>query len=111
MRERDSVSCLPSGYTHLEFEKALGMPGSLQTSKYLLLAGPIGKYILEGSMHPAQQEAVFEYLDLSGSLWEKSITEERLNKVEADIPIVLEKLEFLLPSWELDINCHLMLHL
>lgn len=97
MRERDSVSCLPSGYTHIEFEKALGLPGSLKTSEYLLLAGPIGKYILEGSMHPAQQEAVFEYLDLLGLLWEKSITEEKLTNV-ADIPILLEKLEFLLPS-------------
>ena len=70
MRQRDSVSCLPSGCTHIQFEKALGMPDSLKTSEYLLLAGPIGKYILEGGMHPEQQTAVFEYLDLLGSLWE-----------------------------------------
>ena len=69
-RQRDNVSCLPSGCTHIQFEKALGMPGSLKTSEYLLLAGPIGKYILEGGMHPEQQKAVFEYLDLLGSLWE-----------------------------------------
>lgn len=87
------------------------MPGSLKTSEYLLLAGPIGKYILEGGMHPDQQTAVFEYLDLLGSLWEKNISTERLSQLESDIPRVLENLEFLLPSWELDINRHLMLHL
>ena len=27
------------------------MPGSLKTSEYLLLAGPLGKYLLEGCMH------------------------------------------------------------
>ena len=64
MRERDAVSCLPSGCTHIEFEKALGLPGSLKTPEDLLLAGPVGKCILLGCMHPSQQAAVFEYLDL-----------------------------------------------
>ena len=111
MRKPSLGSCLPSGYTHIEFEKALGEPGTLKTSEYLLLAGPIGKYILEGSMHPLQQAAVFEYLDLIGSLWEKTITLERLEQLETDLPRVLTELEELLPSWELDINRHLMLHL
>ena len=111
MRQRDSVSCLPSGCTHIQFEKALGMPGSLKTSEYLLLAGPIGKYIYVGGMHPEQQTAMLEYLDLLGSLWEKTISTQRLSQLESDIPRVLENLEFLLPSWELDINRHLMLHL
>ena len=63
-------------------------------------------------MHSAQHEAVFEYLDTLGCLWEKSITEEKLSKLEADTaPILLEKLEFLLPRWELNINRHLVLHL
>ena len=37
------------------FEKGLGMPGSLKSSEYLLLAGPVGKYLLQGCMHSKQQ--------------------------------------------------------
>jgi len=46
-----------------------------------------------------------------GSLWEKSITHEHLDYVESAVPRVLAELEWLLPSWELDINRHMMLHL
>ncbi|KAL3156471.1 hypothetical protein ABBQ38_000776 [Trebouxia sp. C0009 RCD-2024] len=99
MRELDSVSCLLTGCTHIQFEKALGMPGSLKTSEYLLLAGPVGKRILEGSMHPSQQTAVFQYLDLLGSLWEKSIMTLCLAQLESDLSRILESLDFLLPSW------------
>ena len=65
---------MSSGYTHIEFKKALGMPGALKTSEYLLLLGPIGKYIIEGGLHTEQQKAVFDYTHLLGSLWEKTIS-------------------------------------
>jgi len=49
--------------------------------------------------------------DLLGVFWEKSIFEERLQQLEQQVPIVLAKLDLLLPAWELDINRHMMLHL
>ena len=73
-------------------EKALGQPGILKSHEYLQLAGPIGKYLLEDCFHPPQQAAVFEYLDILGSLWEKSMTDEQLDKLEADLPRVLTQL-------------------
>lgn len=85
--------------------------GRLKSSDYLLLAGPYGKCILEVCLHPEQQTAVFEYLDLIGSLWRKTITDEELDHLETALPKILAELEWLLPSWELDINRHMMLHL
>jgi len=65
-RLRDNISCVPTGLAHIQFEKALGMPGMLKSSEFLQLAGPIGKYLLEDCFHPKQQEAIFEYLDILG---------------------------------------------
>ena len=87
------------------------MPGILKSSEWLQLAGPIGKWLLEDCCHPEQQTATFEYLDILGSLWEKTITVQQLDKLEAAIPKVLTELSIHLTSWELDMNCHMMLHM
>ena len=107
----DPFICIPSEFYGRHFEKGLGMPGALKSSEYLLLAGPVGKYLLQGCMHSAQQAAVFDYLDLVGAFWEKTFTEERLQYIERQVPILLARLEQVLPAWELDMNRHMMLHL
>ena len=56
----DGTICVPKEFAGVHFEKGFGMPGALESAEYLLLAGPMGKYILEGSMHADQQAAVFE---------------------------------------------------
>lgn len=107
----DDTICIPSGIAGVHFEKMFGMPGQPKSAEYLLLAGPLGKYLLDGSMHKDQQAAVFEYLDLLGIFWEKSITEARLQHMETQMAVVLTKLETVLPAWELDMNRHMMLHM
>jgi len=111
MRIYDEVVCLPRGIASIEFEKAFGYPGKVITSEYLLLAGPYGKYLLEGCFHPTVQVVVFEYLDLLGLMWEKTITDSTLKKLEHRMPIVLTMMEQLLPAWELDLNRHQIIHL
>ena len=101
--------CLPRGIPSVEFEKAFGYPGKVITSEYLLLAGPYGKYLLEDCFHPEVQAVVFEYLDLLGLMWEKTITDSDLRKLECRLPILLTMMEVLLPAWELDFSpcgCH-----
>ncbi len=110
MRATGTTCCLPSGVAPCHFEKALGEPGTLKASEYLLLAGPIGKYILEGCFHEEQQHVIFEYLDLLGILWQKSISLDQLQYVESAMPRLLTDLERLLPAYELDMNRHMMLH-
>ena len=46
----DSDSCMYTGLATVDFSRAFGAAGSLKTSEYLLFGGPIGKYILSGSM-------------------------------------------------------------
>ena len=111
MRLYDAVVCLPRGIASVEFEKAFGYPGKVITSEYLLLAGPCGKYLLEDCFHPEVQAVVFEYLDLLGLMWEKTITDSDLRKLECRLPIVLTMMEVLLPAWELDLSRHHMVHL
>ena len=53
----------------------------------------MGKYLLEGCMHPEQQAASFDCLDLLGVLWEKTITDQRLQELEQQMPQVLTRLE------------------
>ena len=38
------------------------------------MAGPYGKYLLEDCFHPEVQAVVFEYLDLLGLMWQKTIS-------------------------------------
>ena len=87
------------------------MPSILKTSEHLLLGGPIGKYNFEGCFHRDRQAAVFQYLDILGSLWEKTITTRQLDQLQRDIPRVLTQLAFLLPTREQDMNRHMMLHM
>lgn len=87
------------------------MAGKMKTAEKLLLCGPYGKYLLEGCFHPSVQKVVFEYLDLLGSLWEKTISLERLMELERRMPVVLAELATVLPAWEMDMNRHQMLHL
>ena len=54
----DDTICIPSEFAGVHFEKAFGKPGALKSHEKLLMAGPMGKYLLEGCMHPAQQEVV-----------------------------------------------------
>lgn len=107
----DPHSCMSTGLASVSFAKAFGSTGALKTSEYLLLAGPIGKYIMQDCLHATQQRIVFQYLDLLGSLWEKSITLARLAEIEEQLPQVLTEMECHLPTWECNINRHMMLHL
>lgn len=104
MRIRDEVCYLPLGMTAVHFEKAFGVGGQLKSAEYLLLAGPYGKYLMQGCFHSEVQAAVFKYLDLLGLLWQKSISLAALDRLEAAMLKVLAELEELLPAWELDMN-------
>ncbi|KAL3138912.1 hypothetical protein ABBQ32_005732 [Trebouxia sp. C0010 RCD-2024] len=107
----DPFTCIPSEFYGKHFEKGLGLPGALKSSEHLLLAGPVGKSLLQGCMHPEQQAVVYDYLDLLGAFWEKTFTEQRLQQLETEVPVIMDRLAAVLPAWELDINRHMMVHL
>lgn len=107
----DDFTCIPSEFYGKHFEKGLGLPGALKSSEHLLLAGPVGKFLLQGCMHAEQQAVVYDYLDLLGAFWEKTFIGERLQQLETQIPVIMARLEEVLPAWELDMNRHMMVHL
>ena len=106
---QSSVSPQASGLWSLR--KPWELLASSRLGEYLLMAGPYGKYLLEDCFHPTVQVVVFEYLDLLGLMWQKTISAEQLTHLEDRVPIVLTLMEILLPAWELDLNRHLMIHL
>ena len=57
--QTDPSSALFSGLTSVDFDKAFEAAGALKTWEYLLLAGPVGKYTLQGVFHEEQQSAMF----------------------------------------------------
>ena len=57
----DSRSAMPLGLAGVDFHKAFGGAGALKTHEYLLMAGPLGKYVFKGAFDPPVQEAVFRY--------------------------------------------------
>ena len=94
----------------VHFDKGFDSAGALKSSEYLLLAGLMGKYLLEGCLHSKQEAAMFCLPGL-GVFWEKTISEERLQHLEKQMPIALAELELVLPGWELDMNRHMVTHL
>ena len=71
----------------------------------------MGKHLLEGGTHSQQQAVVLEYLDLLGVFFQKTISVQRMQELEQQMPALLVWLEDVLPAWELDMNRHMMLHL
>ena len=94
-------------------EKAFGVSGTSNLSEHLLLklARPYGKHILQGCFHAEVERVVFQFLDLIGLMWQKSVSMATLSMLENEMPTVLTQVQILLPLWELDLNRHMLLYL
>jgi hypothetical protein len=77
----------------------------------IVLAGPLGKYLLAGLQEGETQRFVFQYLDLISEMWDYVIGLEDAERMVGRMKVILAQLERLLPSHELTINRHMMLHL
>ena len=56
MRKHGDVVYLPKGIASAEIKKAFAYPGKVKTWECLLLAGPYGKYLMEGCFHVEVQD-------------------------------------------------------
>ena len=61
LREYNDVCCLPVGMKAIRFEKAFGIAGQLKSSEYPLLAGPIGKYLMQGWALPISHSPRYQF--------------------------------------------------
>lgn len=95
----------------LSFEQILSQPSALKMHDWMLLAGPIGKYALQGTMGPEQRKVVFDDLDLLSAVWSRRISVRDAKALKDQAYWVMARLEVYLPAWELDITRHMLLHM
>jgi hypothetical protein len=85
--------------------------GSVKMSDWIVLAGPLGKFLLAGLLERDTQAVVFRYMDLVSSMWDKVISRERADCIAVEIKEVLALMELYLPAKELNMNRHMVIHL
>ena len=111
LRVPDGGALMPEELATADFQKGFGAPGSLKSHEWLLLAGPLGKYALQGCIQGREARVVFAYLDFLGALWAKVFRRDHVEALISQGRRLLAQLELLFPAWELDINRHMMQHL
>jgi hypothetical protein len=77
----------------------------------MLLAGPLGKYALQGLLPPTVETALFMYFDLLTQLGAKDISAASVASLQLDAAIALTQMELHFPAWEMDINRHMIIHM
>lgn len=109
-------SLLPQSLAEIDVPQVLS-GGSAKSAAWITLAGPLGKCLLAGLFprvagQASQVEAVLmEYLDIISEAWEYVTSVSASQGLESRLAECLSKLELELPSWELNINRHNMMHM
>ncbi|CAL8470203.1 g9745 [Coccomyxa elongata] len=102
---------VPSGWSTVNLQHCFRNPGWLKAHDWLLLAGPIGKYALQGLLPPRQEAVLFAYLDALTKLTAKEFSVAAAASLKEEVIECLANMELEFPAWELDINRHMILHL
>ena len=101
----------PQAWSSTSIDKCFSAPGSLKMHDWLILAGPIGKYALQGMMAKKQRAAVFAFFDLLSAAWCRRISVKDAQSLTSRAYRIMAELEVHLPAWELDITRHMLLHM
>ena len=102
---------MPKGWTSTNVRHCFSNPGWLKQHEWILLAGPLGKYALQGLLPAALEAPLFAYLDLLTQLGAKEISAGSVSHLQENAAIALTQMELHFPAWELDINRHMIIHL
>lgn len=102
---------MPKGWTSTNVKHCFSNPGWLKQHEWMLLAGPLGKYALQGLLPATLETPLFMYLDLLARLGAKEISAASASSLQEDAAIALTQMELYFPAWELDINRHMIIHL
>jgi hypothetical protein len=106
---------LPPSLTAIPLMRALNH--NLKSADNVTLSGPLGKIVLvdllpkEGNRESKIEVVLFRYMDIISDMWLPVISHDRLVELKKELQECLAELEWVLPSAELDINRHMMLHL
>ena len=101
----------PQAWSSTSIDQCFSMPSTLKMHDWMILAGPIGKYALQGMMGEKQRAAVFAFFDLLSAVWCRRISVRDAQSLTSQAYRIMAELEVLLPAWELDITRHMLLHM
>jgi hypothetical protein len=111
IRGTTGLGHMPRGWTSTNVKHCFSYPGFLKAHEWTLLAGPLGKYALQGLLPAALESPLFMYLDLLAQLGAKEISAASVATLQEDAAIALAQMELFFPAWELDINRHMIIHI
>ena len=106
-----ALGMLPSEIASTQLHLIFKTPGWLKMHDWILIIGPVMKYLLRGLLAPPQRGALFRYIDVLSRSWRRSITVECQQGLIRDAKIALADMEFFFPAWHLNINRHIVLHI
>eukprot|EP00955_Chlamydomonas_euryale_P033021 346562-Chlamydomonas_euryale.AAC.1 len=102
---------LPKELAYMQLHLIFTTPSWLKIYDWLLLAGPIMKYLLQDFFHDEQRKALFSYLDVLSRLWCHSIAVKEARQLVIDTKEAIADMEMHFPVWDATINRHMIMHI
>ena len=85
-------------------------PSWLKSHDWRLMGGLVGKYMIVDFLGTRQHHHVAAFLFICSRLWAKQMSLQEIASIQADVRIQMAELECWLPTAELGILRHLILH-
>lgn len=104
------ASILPKRLRESNIAAWIENPQWLKTHDWRLLGGLAGKYMIVDFLGSRQYHHIAAFLSTCSRLWAKQMTRDEIASIQADIRIQLAELEHWLPTAELGILRHLLVH-
>jgi len=105
-----TLGLLPGQVAYMQLHNIFTTPGWLKMHDWIIVTGPILKYLLQDFFFDRQREVLFNYVDCLSRLWCQTIDEASARQLAIDFKAALADMEAFFPAWDLDINRHMMGH-
>lgn len=102
---------VPKCWTSPAVEECFDHPSYLRAHDWLLLAGPLGRYALQGLLPATMEVTLFQYMEVLEKLTAKEFSAAVVPKLQTEAAVVLAQMERDFPAWELDVTRHMVIHL
>ncbi|GAX85928.1 hypothetical protein CEUSTIGMA_g13344.t1 [Chlamydomonas eustigma] len=105
-----SKGIVPMEISYVQLQYLFTIPSNLKMHDFIIILGPIFKYLTQGFFNPVQRRVLYRYIDMLSMIWSRAVESDKF-------PILLQHakealdMEAYFPAWEQDINRHNVLHL
>jgi hypothetical protein len=102
---------VPKNWSSPNVKECFEHPSYLKAHDWLLLAGPLGRYALQGLLPASMEDTLFQYMEFLEKLTAKEFSAAVIPSLKVEAAVVLAQMERDFPAWELDITRHMVIHL